>query len=37
MLPFSVLIDAVGIIRWTHLGALSQEELTAQIQLLAGR
>lgn len=34
MLPFSVLIDAEGIIRWTHLGALSSDELTAQIQMI---
>ena len=34
MLPFSVLIDADGVIRWTHLGALSREELQRQIQLL---
>jgi thiol-disulfide isomerase/thioredoxin len=34
MLPFSVLIDAAGIIRWTHLGALDREELQIQIQAL---
>jgi len=34
MLPFSVLIDDTGRVRWTHLGALSREELVAQIQLL---
>lgn len=27
MLPFSVLVDADGIIRWTHLGALDREQL----------
>jgi thiol-disulfide isomerase/thioredoxin len=37
MLPFSVLIDAAGNIRWTRLGALSGEELEAQIQLLLDR
>jgi thiol-disulfide isomerase/thioredoxin len=34
MLPFSVLIDAGGIIRWTHLGALSREQLETEIRLL---
>jgi thiol-disulfide isomerase/thioredoxin len=34
MLPFSVLIDAGGIIRWTHLGALSREQLQAEIRSL---
>ena len=34
MLPFSVLIDTKGIIRWTHLGPLSREELEHQIQLI---
>jgi len=34
MLPFSVLIDASGIIRWTQLGALSREALEAQIESL---
>jgi peroxiredoxin len=34
LLPFSVLIDDAGLIRWTHLGALSHDELAAQIQLL---
>ncbi|MBT8049369.1 MAG: TlpA family protein disulfide reductase [Xanthomonadales bacterium] len=33
MLPFSVLVDASGVIRWAHLGALSREELRRQIQL----
>jgi len=37
MLPFSVLIDAEGIIRWTHLGALSSDELAAQIQTILSR
>jgi len=32
MLPFSVLIDTEGIIRWTHLGPLTREELIEQIQ-----
>lgn len=32
MLPFSVLIDSGGMIRWTHLGALSREELKRQIE-----
>lgn len=34
MLPFSVLMDSSGVIRWTHLGALSGDELRRQIQLL---
>jgi len=34
MLPFSVLIDATGIIRWTRLGALTRKDLQQQIQLL---
>jgi len=34
LLPFSVLIDSNGIIRWTHLGVLSKEELERQIQQL---
>jgi len=34
MLPFSVLIDTEGIIRWTHLGPLTREELEHQIQQL---
>lgn len=34
MLPFSVLIDADGIVRWAHLGALSRDELQRQIGLL---
>jgi thiol-disulfide isomerase/thioredoxin len=31
MLPFSVLIDANGIIRWSRLGALDRDELKRQI------
>jgi peroxiredoxin len=34
MLPFSVLIDANGIIRWTRLGALDRKVLERQIQAL---
>lgn len=34
MLPFSVLVDAAGTIRWTHLGALDSDQLLQQIQLL---
>ena len=34
MLPFSVLMDASGVIRWTHLGALSNDALRRQIELL---
>lgn len=34
MLPYSVLVGADGIIRWTWLGALDPEELEAQIKAL---
>lgn len=34
LLPFSVLIDADGIIRWTHLGTLEKEVLLKQVRLL---
>jgi len=36
MLPYSVLIDGDGIIRWTHLGALKREDLEQQIQAIIG-
>lgn len=32
MLPFSVLVDAEGTVRWTHLGVLSRDELVSQIR-----
>ena len=31
MLPFSVLVDAAGIIRWSHLGVVSHEALVQQL------
>jgi peroxiredoxin len=31
MLPYSVLVDARGMIRWTKLGALTRDELDAQL------
>jgi len=31
MLPFSVLVDTAGIIRWSHLGAVSHETLVQQL------
>lgn len=31
MLPYSVLVDQRGIVRWTHLGALSREILEARL------
>jgi peroxiredoxin len=34
LLPFSVLVDTDGIIRWTRLGALEREELERQILAL---
>lgn len=34
LLPFSVLVGADGMVRWTHLGALNHEELLRQIQSL---
>jgi len=32
MLPYSVLIDADGIIRWAHLGALTRKDLDQQLE-----
>jgi peroxiredoxin len=34
MLPYSVLVDTNGIVRWAYLGALNQEELETQIEAL---
>jgi peroxiredoxin len=34
MLPYSVLLDSDGIVRWAYLGALDKQELEAQIQAL---
>ena len=34
MLPYSVLVDSEGIVRWSHLGALDREELETRIQSL---
>jgi peroxiredoxin len=34
MLPYSVLVDADGIVRWAYLGALDKEELEVQIKAL---
>ena len=34
MLPYSVLVDAHGIVRWAYLGALDKEELEVQIKAL---
>jgi hypothetical protein len=34
MLPYSVLIDAGGIVRWTRLGAVTREQLEHQIAAL---
>jgi hypothetical protein len=31
MLPYSVLVDAEGIIRWTRLGVLRRSEIEAQL------
>lgn len=36
MLPFSVLMDTSGIVRWTHLGALSRDVLETEIRSLTG-
>ena len=36
MLPFSVLIDRQGVVRWTHLGALDFEVLRRELKRLAG-
>lgn len=34
LLPYSVLIDRAGLVRWTHLGELKREELEAQLKPL---
>jgi peroxiredoxin len=34
MLPYSVLLDSDGIVRWAYLGALNKQELESQIQAL---
>ncbi len=34
MLPYSVLVDAEGIIRWTHLGAVTRQQLANQLEPL---
>lgn len=34
MLPYSVLIDAGGIVRWTHLGAVERDQLEQQLAAL---
>jgi thiol-disulfide isomerase/thioredoxin len=34
VLPYSVLIDRAGIVRWTHLGELKEKELTRRIREL---
>ncbi|NNK37078.1 MAG: TlpA family protein disulfide reductase [Xanthomonadales bacterium] len=31
MLPYSVLVDSTGIVRWTHLGALDREALETEL------
>ena len=36
MLPYSVLIDADGIVRWVRLGALEPDALTQQVEALLG-
>jgi len=34
MLPFTVLVDAQGIVRWTHLGALEAADVRAHVAAL---
>jgi peroxiredoxin len=34
MLPYSVLIDARGIVRWTHLGIVDRDDLEARLSEL---
>ena len=34
MLPYSVLVDAEGVIRWTYLGALERSELVSRLDRL---
>ena len=36
MLPYSVLIDDEGVIRWTYLGALDRSDLEARVRRLSG-
>ena len=36
MLPFTVLVDAQGIVRWTHLGALQAADVAARFDALDG-
>lgn len=37
MLPFSVLVDTSGVVRWTHLGALSRNVLETEIRSLTSQ
>ena len=34
MLPYTVLVDRDGIIRWTHLGELDRQDLLARLKSL---
>lgn len=34
MLPYTVLVDRRGIVRWTHLGILEQEQIVEQVKAL---
>ena len=34
MLPYSVLVDASGIVRWTRLGAVDRDQLEAELAML---
>ena len=34
LLPYSVLIDRQGVVRWTYLGELKEGELRRQLQAL---
>lgn len=34
MLPYSVLVDSDGMVRWAYLGALDKQELESQVQSL---
>ena len=34
MLPYSVLVDASGVVRWTRLGTVDRDQLEAQLAAL---
>ena len=36
MLPYSVLVDTAGTVRWTHLGALDRTDLERELARIQG-